>query len=172
MKRDLTDQLTSLRKQNFKYEDYARKSIQDLFSPQVINNAQQETFNYTSSCIAINNGDGNFSIQRLPDYVQFSSVNAILCKDLNDDGNIDLILGGNRFGFLPQFSRLDASYGHVLLNDGAGNFKWLEPALTGLEIRGEIRDIIEITGKKGNWLLFLQNNDFPVLYQFKKARNP
>ncbi len=34
----------------------------------------------------------------------------------------DLILGGNEFGFLPQFGRLDGSFGDVLMNDGKGNF--------------------------------------------------
>ena len=107
----------------------------------------------------------------MPDYVQFSSVNAILCTDINHDGKIDLILGGNKFEFQPQFSRLDASYGHVLLNNGKGQFEWIEPAVSGLEIKGEIRDIIEIPGKDSNSLLFLQNNDFPLLYRLKKNRS-
>lgn len=168
LKKDMTDQLASLRKQNFKYEDYARKSIQQLFPVEIINNTPKEIFNYSSSCIAINEGNGQFRIERLPGYVQFSSVNAILCTDINHDGKIDLILGGNKFEFLPQFSRLDASYGHVLLNNGKGEFEWIEPAVSGLEIRGQIRDIIEIPGKNANNLLFLQNNDFPLLYQMKK----
>jgi hypothetical protein len=168
LKKDLTDQLVSLRKQNFKYEDYARKSIQQLFPTEIINNTQRKLFNYSSSCIAINEGNGQFKIERLPDYVQFSSVNAIHCTDVNGDGNIDLILSGNKFQFQPQFSRLDASYGHILINNGKGQFKWIEPSISGLEIRGEIRDIIEIPGKNSSSLLFLQNNDFPLLYRFKR----
>ena len=171
LKKDMTDQIASLKKQNFKYEDYARKSIQQLFPSEIINTTQQKVFNYPSSCVAINNGNGNFTIQRLPDYVQFSSVNSILCTDINQDGKIDLILGGNKFAFLPQFSRLDASYGHLLLNNGLGQFNWIEPVVSGLEIRGEIRDIIEIPGENQNRLLFLQNNDFPLLYRRKKSKN-
>lgn len=170
LKKDMTDQLSSLRKQNFKYEDYARKSIQQLFPAEIINKTQKELFNYSSSCIAINQGNGQFKIERLPDYVQFSSVNAILCTDINSDGKTDLVLGGNKFEFRPQFSRLDASYGHVLLNNGKGHFTWIEPSISGLEIRGEIRDILEIPGKNLNSLLFLQNNDFPLLYRLKKTK--
>ena len=47
------------------------------------------------------------------------------------------------------------------------NLTWIDPTVSGLDIRGEIRDIIEIPGKNSNSLLFLQNNDFPVLYQLK-----
>ncbi len=168
LKRDLTDQLPSLKKQNFNYEDYAHKSVQQLFTPEIMNNTSQKTFNYTTSCFAVNDGKGNFKIERLPDQVQFSCVNAIHCTDINKDGKTDLVLGGNKFSLLPQFSRLDASYGHVLLNNGKGSFNWVEPSLSGLEIRGEIRDIVELIGKGKNSLLFLQNNDFPLLYNINK----
>ena len=51
---------------------------------------------------------------------QLSSVNAIVLTDINNDNKPDLVLGGNMFGFPPQFGRLDGSYGHVLLNEGNG----------------------------------------------------
>ncbi len=170
MKKDMTDQMVSLRKQNFKYGDYARKSVQDLFSPGLFKNLKPELFNFNSSCVAINEGHGQFTIKLLPTYVQFSSVNAILPTDLNNDGNIDLVLGGNMFGFLPQFSRVDASYGHVLLNDGKGKFTWLPPNHTGLEIPGEIKDIVELKNKKNKNLLFSVNNDYPILYKVQSAK--
>ena len=31
--------------------------------------------------------------------VQLSSVNAIHCTDINDDGKIDMVIGGNEFDF-------------------------------------------------------------------------
>jgi hypothetical protein len=169
LKRDVTEQITALKKQNLNYASYATKSIQQLFTPDILKEADQKTFNYTSSCVAYNKSDGNFDIQRLPDYVQFSSVAAILCTDINADGKTDLVLGGNKFDFLPQFSRLDASFGHVLINRGRGDFEYLENALSGLEIRGEIRDIKAISGKNTNRILFLQNNDFPLLYEVSKT---
>ncbi len=170
LKKDMTDQLASLKKQNLKYEDYARKSIQELFPEEVLNGSTQKVFDYSSSCIAINEGGGKFNVERLPDHVQFSSVNSIFCTDIDRDGSEDIILGGNKFEFQPQFSRLDASYGHVLLNNGKGQLKWIEPAISGLEIGGEIRDIVEIPGKNSDGILFLQNNDFPVLYRVNKNK--
>jgi len=67
---------------------------------------------------------------------------------------------------------LDASMGDVLLNNGSGNFMWIEPGRTGLHLRGQLRDIKEIHGHGKNYLLFLQNDEFPVLYQLKdKIKN-
>ena len=100
--------------------------------------------------------------------VQLSSVNAVQCLDINADGHTDLVLGGNYFGLLPQFERLDASLGHVLINDGKGGFNWVWPSQSGLQVRGEVRDIAAIQSKDKNYLLILQNDDYPVLYEIKK----
>jgi hypothetical protein len=34
--------------------------------------------------------------------------------DINNDGYIDLVLGGNQYEFKPQFTRLDSNFGSVL----------------------------------------------------------
>ncbi len=168
MKRDITDQLPSLKKQNLKNEDYAKKSIQDLFPEEVIEKSTVKTFNYSSTCIAMNEGNGKFTVKKMPVMVQLSSVNAALCTDVNHDGYTDLILGGNKFDFLPQFSRLDASNGDVLLNDGKANFTLLPSAQSGLQLPGQVRDIKEIAGRKENYIIVLRNNEYPVLYKVKR----
>ncbi len=169
LKRDMEDQIPSLKKQNLRHEAFSRKSLQELFPPEIMKKSIIKEFNYTSSCIAINEGNGRFTIKRLPDRVQFSCVNAAYCVDVNQDGKPDLVLGGNQFGFPPQFERLDASFGHVLLNNGKGGFEWIGADRSGLELRGEIRDIVKIAGKKSNYLLVLQNNELPVLYAIKNT---
>ena len=98
-------------------------------------NTLVKTFTQSNSCIAYNEGGGKFTLQALPAQVQFSSVNAIKCTDVNGDGKTDLVMGGNNFELLPQFSRLDASYGHVLINKGDRYFQWLSPKVSGLEVR-------------------------------------
>ena len=96
-----------------------------------------------------------------------SSVNAISCADLNNDGFTDLIIGGNKFEFSPQFERLDASFGDVLINDKRGNFNCLEPAQSGLQLEGEIRDIAQLKNGNKTSFLFLRNDDYPALYEMK-----
>lgn len=168
LKRDLTDQLPNLKKQNLRHLDYASKSIQELLTNGELNKGETKLFNYSASCIAINEGNGKFSIKKFPATVQMSSLNAIGITDLNGDGFPDLVLGGNQFGFLPQFCRVDASYGEVLLNDGKGDFTCIPSGKSGLSVRGEVRDIKIIAGKEKQ-LLVLQNNDTPVLYYLKKG---
>jgi len=165
LKKDITDQLTSLRKENLRSGDFAKKSIQELFPQHILQQTGTKIFNYPASCIAINKGNGKFEVKTLPQMVQFSSVNAILCTDVNNDGKTDLILGGNKFDFQPQFGRLDASFGTILINDGEGNFTPLDPSKSGLQLTGQIRDIKEIKNKEGTYILILQNNEYPLLYK-------
>jgi hypothetical protein len=124
--------------------------------------------NYSSSCLAYNTGNGNFSVQALPAAVQLSSVKAILPADINNDGYIDLIMGGNEFGFQPQLGRLDANEGTVLLNDGKGSFVMLSNEQSGISLQGQVRDIVLIRQKNGSGILFLRNNEFPELYRVIK----
>jgi hypothetical protein len=168
LKKDMESQLPSLKKQNLKYEDYARKTVQQLFPPELLHSSVVKQFNYCPSIIAFNEGNGRFRIQPLPQETQFSSVNAIWCTDVNGDGRPDLITGGNEFGFLPQFGRLDASFGDVLLNNGKGGFTWLPPARSGLQVSGQVRDITGIRGSNTDYILFLVNDQYPVLYQLDR----
>jgi hypothetical protein len=164
LKHDMQDQVPSIKKGNLKHGEYAKKTIQELFPPALLDKSIVKEFNFASSCVAINEGNGYFSIQRLPFMAQLSSIHAIYCGDVNKDGFTDLVLGGNKLSFLPQLGRLDASFGHVLLNNGKGAFTWTNPRVSGLQVSGEIRDILPINKKQ---LLFLRNNDFPVMYKTK-----
>jgi hypothetical protein len=171
MKRDVQDGLPLLKKQNLRHAEFAKKTIQDLFTKEQLKNTEVKEVNYSSSCIAISRGNGSFVIQPLPVVVQLSSVKAVAFADLNNDGFIDMLLGGNEFNFQPQLGRLDASLGNVLLNDGTGNFTLLDESGSGLEVTGMVRDIAVIRRKKGQGFLFLRNNDYPVLFKLKDQQN-
>ena len=170
LKHEMEDQIPSIKKQNLKNADYAKKTIQELFPADLLNKSLIKKFNYCSSIVAVNKGNGQFEIEKLPQMMQLSSVNAIRCFDINGDGYPDIVAGGNDFGFLPQFGRLDASFGDVLINNGKGKFIWVKSDQSGVELHGQIRDIVKINGEKDNdYLLFLQNDEYPVLYKIKKA---
>jgi hypothetical protein len=162
MKKDITDQLPSLKKSNLKHVDYAAKSIQDLFGKE-LEGAYAQQVNTSSSMIAINNGKGDFTLMSLPMQAQWSSIYAIVIKDLNADGKPDIVLGGNEFDLLPQFCRLDGNYGCVLINEGKNQFSVMPQAKTGLFWKEQIRDIVTLTYRKEQVFLVLQNNNTPLL---------
>lgn len=168
MKKELTGQIPSLKKQNLKHVDYAQKSIQELFSPDVMKKAIAMPGSYFQSAVALNDGNGQFRMIPLPKEVQFSCVCDIWCGDLNGDGKNDLIMAGNDAGFMPQFSKLDASFGHVLLNRGDGTYERIENRNSGFSIRGDVKSLraIQIKGKKH--LLATMNGQAPRLFETLK----
>ncbi len=168
LKAEMQEQIPLIKKENLNYQIYAKKSFQELFKPELIEKAIVKKYNYCSSIIAWNKGNGQFEIQKLPAAVQFSSLNAVLPIDLNQDNKMDLILGGNQFGFLPQFGRLDANYGLVMINKGKRHFELLEDRLSGLSITGQVRDIVALPTKTTNSILFIRNDDYPVLVKMNK----
>jgi len=158
-KRELTAQLVSLKKQNLKASDYSRRSIDELFPPEIFEKSIMKKVAISASIIAVNEGGGKYTVKKLPGRVQLSCVCGISCADFNNDGNLDLILGGNNFEFKPQYSRLDASYGSVLLGDGNLGFKWQDYNTSGFFVRDEIKHLKPFVDKQGNRFIFAAIND-------------
>jgi hypothetical protein len=170
MKRELEEQMPSLKKKNLKFKEFGHQDVNDLFGKALIEKSIVKNINNLSSVIAINDGKGNFTIQQLPSNIQFSSVNAIQCVDVNNDGKKDIVLGGNNYGVLPQFGRLDASCGDVLINNGKMKFTSLTVSQSGVNVKGEVRAIDAINTATKKYLLFTVNNQKPVWYVMPKQK--
>ena len=158
-KREIMAQLVSLKKENLKASEYAKRSIQELFSEGTLNNSLVRKVNTSATIIAVNKGNGDFEIVELPVETQLSCVCGITCTDVNGDGNLDIILGGNDYEFKPQYSRLDANYGSVLLNDGNMNFEWKNYMESGFAIKEEIKHIRNFKDASGNEFIVVAIND-------------
>jgi hypothetical protein len=169
LKKELTEQLVSLKKQNLKHTEYAGKSIQELLSKEQLAGARVKQASYFSSCIALNDGAGNFEIRELPREVQFSCICSIHCSDVNQDGYPDIIAGGNHYGFTPQFSRLDASFGHVLLNDGQGRFEAMSRLKSGFMVKGQVRHIESLQSGDREKIIVFFNNKAPIIFEREKS---
>lgn len=164
-KKEVTAQLVSLKKENLKASDYASRTIQELFPENIISKSIVKPVNFSESVIAYNNGGGNFTIKKLPSRVQLSCVCGITCADVNNDGNLDLIMAGNDFEYKPQFSRLDANYGNVLLSNGNQDFEWQDYQKSGFFIRDEVKDLKQFADKAGNkFIIAAINENKPKIY--------
>ena len=165
MKKELTAQLVSLKKQNLKASEYAKKSIDELFSESIFENSIMKQSTISESIIAVNQGDWNFSVKKLPSRVQLSCVCGIICSDINNDGYLDIIMAGNNFEFKPQYSRLDANYGSVLLGDGNLGFTWQDYNTSGFAVKNEVKHLKKIKDNKGkSYFIAAINNESPKLF--------
>lgn len=170
LKKDITEQIPSLKKSNLKHADYADKSIQQVFKDG-LKDATVLTVNNAANCVAYNDGKGNFKLEQLSFMTQLSSVQASVITDVDQDGRNDIVLAGNFFDLLPQFCSVDASYGQILLNQGNRQFSLVPSLNAGLSVKGQVRDIAQVKQKNTKGLLFLRNNDVPLYYRINAGTN-
>lgn len=166
LKKELAGQIPSIKKKNLSYADYAKKSFQEIFAQDVVDNSIQKTVTIQQSVIAMNKGNGNFQVKALPKEVQFSCVNAICVTDVNKDGILDFVLGGNQYEFKPQFGRMDANCGSVLLGSKSGSYSWLPYNQSGFFLKGEVKHIQTLKNKnKGVSILTVTNDNAPKIFK-------
>ena len=161
LRHNLIDQLRGLKKKFPDYESFKDASINDIFTTEELNGANKLEVNTLSSVLLINQGDFNFRVEELPIEVQFSAIYAIATHDFDNDGDQDIVLGGNLYNVKPEVGRYDASYGVYLENLGKKGFKSHKNG-KGLVINGEVRDLV-IDGRK---LIAVRNSDSLVVFKY------
>ncbi|HTK21926.1 MAG TPA: VCBS repeat-containing protein, partial [Mucilaginibacter sp.] len=162
---DIIRQLPAMKKQFLRYDAYAGKSMDEIFTEDQLKNAKVLTVNQTQTCVFYNQGKGSFDMKPLPIRAQFSPVFSILVSDINHDGIKDLFLGGNFYGLKPEIGRYDANYGVVYLGNKNHGFNYLPPAQSGLFVTGEVRDASVINTKSGQAIIVARNNDALQLFK-------
>jgi hypothetical protein len=164
-KHELEMQLPSIKK-NFLYaQDFAKASLQDIFSVDHLRQADTLTANYFSNAILINDGHLNFRLQAMPWEAQLSSYRTAVVVNANGDSLPDILLAGNYYDNNIQMGRYDADYGTLLLNHGRDSFT--TTPLNGLAIEGQVRHILplRVAGKQA--FLLTKNNDSARVIQFQ-----
>lgn len=168
---ELVGQMPMLNKKFLKYADFATATIDKILSKQQIEKARKYYIYHTRTALFINN-KGKFEMKALPPEAQFSVVNALLYKDYDHDGKEDILLTGNFYPFRVQQGQCDAALGCLLKGDGKGGFTVTDRTLTGLYVKGDVRDMIELKGRKGNIIVIAKNNDaVQIITQTKVALN-
>lgn len=162
LRHDLLAQMPALKKKFLKYDSYKNATVEDIFTPEQLNLAiKVEAYNFATS-VLLNDGKGKFKVLHLPVEAQFSPTFAILVDDIDKDGFLDLLLGGNLYNVKPEAGRYDASYGSFLKGLGNGNFKSVLNRDCGLMLDGEVRDIKRIKLGRDNLILVARNNGSPI----------
>ena len=142
---DLMKQMPGLRKTIRRYADYEGKTLEDLFPEHILARSERGSATTLQTQVILNKA-GAWEARPLPPEANLSPVYAIVSADLDGDGYQDLILGGNQTVAKPELGVNAASFGAVLLNDGAANFTAYGPAETGMLLGGDVRAILP-TGK-------------------------
>lgn len=151
------------------FQAFAVAEITDICGPKI-----EEAFHLTArtfyTSFFINDGEGHFTMKKLPSEAQFSPIKDIHVEDLNKDGHLDLILVGNMYDTEVETVRYDAGRGLVMLGEGKGKFKPLSPLESGLFAWDNVKQIRKLTvGKRELYVLAVNQGK---LMTFEKQPAP
>ncbi len=163
---DMTMQLSFVRNRIPTYKGYGRATIEDIFTSEELDSAYYKEGDNFSSLILLNEDNDRFSIRELPIQAQFAPIFGILPTDINNDGNVDLLLAGNDYSIEPMSGRIDAFNGLVLTGNGSGDFDVIERRKTGFNVKNDAKAIGKLFDKDGMELyLVSQNKDSLLLFR-------
>ncbi|MDX1907396.1 MAG: VCBS repeat-containing protein [Bacteroidia bacterium] len=161
---ELVGQLAVKRQKFSSYALYADATLGDVFSPEELNTASRLRANHLETTLLLNQG-GTFTAAPLPEQAQYAPVCAIRVLDANGDQVPDLLLCGNSSQYKLRLGKFDANYGVLLLGTGGGTFQYLPQTASGLDLRGDVRDIIQL----GRTLIFGISQGAAVSYQLRPS---
>ena len=165
---DMVLQLPGLKNKYPLHTNYKEQTIEDIFTEQQIRTSAKSFIYNTQTSIAWNNGDGTFDLESLPLEAQFAPVYGILVEDMDHDGNLDILIGGNFYRSKPEMGIYDGSYGLVLKGNGLGSFAPLKAEKSGFLVKGEIRDFLHMKVNDTDLILVARNNDSLLIFSYLK----
>ncbi|MCV9385191.1 VCBS repeat-containing protein [Reichenbachiella ulvae] len=155
-----SEQIPAIKKKFENYNSFASASLGEIYNDKELKTArihyQVPSF---ASVYLSNEGEEGFKSHLLPDKVQLSSVNSILCDDYDGDGKKDLLMAGNLYASEVETKRNDASVGMLLKGDGAGSFTPLAYKSSGFATSGDSKSLASINTPKGQMVIVVNNND-------------
>jgi hypothetical protein len=157
------EQVVMLRKKFTNYNKWANASISDMFDEDALNKGNEKKVNYLETCI-LENQQGKFKTKQLPIQAQFSPVYSILAKDLNKDGNKEIILAGNNSRYRIRIGKMDANFGTILTGQKNLNYRFMAQPQTGLWAKGDAKDMKLIN----NQLIFYYSQGKPSVFKLKQ----
>ena len=165
---DAVKQMISLRGKYQNFKSFAQATLDQLFTSEQMQGAQQLKANYFSSSYLQNNGNGMFKLSALPIAAQVSTLNGMQVDDFDGDGNIDIAINGNDFGTEVSVGRYDALNGLIMKGDGKGGFTSKTILETGLYIPGNGKALVKLRDDKGGYMMAASQNKGPLkLYKAK-----
>ncbi len=161
--RECSSQQMPFIKQKFSsYHAYASADLESVYGKENISTALNLKATNFSSGFFENQGNGIFELKPLGNVAQATTVRSLVSHDFNKDGDLDLLLLGNLYGFEVETPRQDAGYGLYL---EGGNNKFSKVIGNQPFIEGEVVNAkkIMLEGRKLGILVLKNNNNLQLI---------
>ena len=165
-KMELEKQMPILKKRFLYAGNFAKASLQEMFTAEKLDNAEVLKADYFSNAVLINKGNLQFEVQALPWEAQLAPFRDAVVVDANGDKLPDILLVGNYYENNIEMGRYDADYGTILLNEGNSRFK--VESINRLQVKGQTRRIQPVTIGGRQAFVLARNNDSAMVIRFDR----
>jgi hypothetical protein len=154
-----SQQIPGIKKKFKNYNSFSEANLVDVYTKEALESSLHYQVKSFAS-IYLENKDGQFIIHQLPIEAQLSSINQIIVDDYDNDGNLDALIAGNLYVSEVETPRNDASFGTLLKGNGKGDFVAIKPSESGVFIKGDTKNLAEITVKGQKYIIVAKNDDY------------
>ncbi|MFL5595510.1 MAG: VCBS repeat-containing protein [Gemmatimonadaceae bacterium] len=152
------------------FGSFARATLNQAFgSPQLQHALHYEADTFASMYLH-NEGSGRFTARALPSLAQIAPIKAILVTDVDGDGSLDLIVGGNLYDGDPNIARADAGNGLWLRGDGKGRFSPVAPVQSGFLATLNVSALALINTPSGKAVLVANTADSLQAFRIRQPQ--
>ncbi len=152
-----SQQMPFIKKKFPSYHEFALADLETVYGKENISNALNLKATNFASCLFENTGQGLFKIKPLVNEAQITTIKSIVSHDYNKDGNLDVLLLGNLYGFEVETPRQDAGYGIYLKGN---KIEFIKESIDDLYVNGEVLNAKTITLNDGGiGVLIVKNNE-------------
>lgn len=158
----LIEQLPGISTQYPNWDSYGKATLSQIFGDGPLSKAiHKRTYNF-HSCVLINQGDGKFNMEFLPNETQTSVIFGMVVDDFNEDGIPDILTHGNFYNTDIEITRHDSGTGIMLLGKGDGTFTPVRSYQSGLRNEGDAKGMAVILGANKQPVYLLANSNGPL----------
>ena len=161
---ELAAQLQFLKKKFTSYSEFAGKSIKELFSKEMLQEADILEVEELRSGF-LRNTNGKFEFVPFDNELQTAPILSLLTYDFDQDGHQEVLAGGNYFGVKPIQGRFDSFAGALIFNETEIK-KGTDVGLRFL--RKSIRSLDILKVKDKSYLLVTFNNEAAEVYAINR----
>jgi hypothetical protein len=160
---DMIKQMLFMRRKFQRYANYGKATSSDLFSKDTLQGAQILQATHFQSSYIENQGNGKFEMKVLPVEAQFAPIFGMKAEDIDQDGNLDLLIVGNDYGNEVFMGRMDALYGLYLQGNGKGNFAPVPLPQSGFVVPKDGKALVSLFDKNGKQVFIASQNKDKLL---------
>ncbi|MGK0188431.1 MAG: hypothetical protein ACI9R3_004242 [Verrucomicrobiales bacterium] len=148
------------------FRAFATATLDEIYTEERLEQADQFVANTLESGLLINDGKGVFDWQPFPQLAQISPVFGLAFVDADGDGFLDLYLAQNFFGPQAETGRFDGGLSLLLRGSGDGLLEPVWPEESGLIVPGDATSLTvsDIDGDQKPDFLIGINDGFPLAY--------